>query len=958
MSTQAKDKCPLCMETMDLTDKQLKPCKCGYEICLWCWHHIMEMDQKDECGGRCPGCRSIYNKDRILGTSISNQILKELCADKSNLQLEQTKLQKQKSATNQLRVAEEPIDHPDNVRVIQRKLVYIIGMPSEFASEKILRQKSFLGQYGKIENIIIDNIGANQQIPDSGRVYVTYSREEEAVLCIEAVNGYILDGRPLKATFGVTRYCHIWLSNKVCQKPNCSYVHQKALPEDVCTKDDVGVFCARIQHLLGMNMKGPQQRSGVTLPSPSGCNSRTTMCSGNSKDKICVNDVVVPRVCNNNPGTLPAAIPRDSGKPPSIVNTALHQQNNHESVLSQQKQVASKSQELPPLRPKDQLASSDDKSNTSVHLGNGISDSKKMATEVNGTVETSWRKPQYANIVSQGSSGPARRLTVLTRELTSTDTRSKVTGQVGSWISSKAAGQASSLISSTDTRSKAAGQVISSTSSTDTRSKAAGQVVSWTSSTDTRSKAAGQVVSWTSSTDTRPKATGQVVSWTSSTDTRPKAAGQVVSSTSSTDTRSKAAGQVVSSTSSTDTRPKSTGVTWISNSKRLGLPKDEGHDRTAIPRYQAVKGVSQKPEEPSNSLTSQLSSAVVKPHVRAEEKNACSDTRDNPVQEKNMQAMVSTVSASATALESSSVIPTMLRNLSSSNGVSQTSAGPDKLSNLHRKLASENQSKILHQQKAALSNKAVASGSILGNQVVCTDGKHQSSPQGGDHSLCNGEMTLLGAKIPSEHAEKIRLPRPVSDILAKDSQGRKRLVCPPGFSELRKSSDSGKYVSMSSSTCSALRSTSDAPAQDSCSVTDQPDIISWVSECLEDDGDHKQSSGVSISSTLSSTDTIWRPTPQVPGPSFGASNHCQLPPYPGGLPQSMGGDQNPMRCCCTFPSVSNRPNQMPEYWNGSANSYMAPGGYDTFYQNWTNGSADPGLNSAQVDLSYSMYTLF
>ncbi|VAH58883.1 unnamed protein product [Triticum turgidum subsp. durum] len=922
MSTQAKDKCPLCMETMDLTDKQLKPCKCGYEICLWCWHHIMEMDQKDECGGRCPGCRSIYNKDRILGTSISNQILKELCADKSNLQHEQMKLQKQKSATNQLRVAEEPIDHPDNVRVIQRKLVYIIGMPSEFASEKILRQKNFLGQYGKIENIIIDNIGANQQIPDSGRVYVTYSREEEAVLCIEAVNGFILDGRPLKATFGVTRYCHIWLSNKVCQKPNCSYVHQKALPEDVCTKDDVGVFCARIQHFLGMNMKGPQQRSGVTLPSPGGCNSRTTMCSGNSKDKICINDVVVPRVCNNNPGTLPAAIPRDSGKPASIVNTALHQQSNHEGVLGQQKQVASKSQELPPLRPKDQLASSDDKSNTSVHLGNGISDSKKVASEVNGTVETSWRKPQYANIVSQGSSGPARRLTVLTRELTSTDTRSKVTGQVGNWISSKAAGQACSSISSTDTRSKAAGQVVSSISSTDTRPKAAGQVVSWTS-----------------------------------TDTRSKAAGQVVSSISSTDARSKTAGQVVSLTSSTDTRPKATGVTWISNSKRLGLPKDEGNDRTAIPRYQAVKGVSQRPEEPSHRLTSQLSSAVVKPHVIAEEKNACSDTRDNPVQEKHMQAMVSTVSASATALESSSVIPTVLRNLSSSNSVSQTSAAPDKLSNLHRKLASENESQILHQQKAALSNKAVASGSILGNQVVCTDGKHQPSPQGGDHSLCNGEMTLLGAKIPSEHAEKIRLPRPVSDILARDSQGRKRLVCPPGFSKLHKSSDSGKSVSMSSSTCSALRSTSDAPAQDSCSVTDQPDIISWVSECLEDDGDHKQSSSVSISSTLSSTDTIWRPT-QTHGPSFGASNHCQLPPYPGGLPQPMGGDQNPMRCCCTFPSVSNIPNQMPEYWNGGANSYMAPGGYDTFYQNWTNGSADPGLNSAQVDLSYSMYTLF
>jgi RNA recognition motif-containing protein len=28
--------------------------------------------------------------------------------------------------------------------------------------------------------------------------YVTFAREEEAVRCIQAVNGYILDGRPLK----------------------------------------------------------------------------------------------------------------------------------------------------------------------------------------------------------------------------------------------------------------------------------------------------------------------------------------------------------------------------------------------------------------------------------------------------------------------------------------------------------------------------------------------------------------------------------------------------------------------------------------------------------------------------------------------------------------------------------------------------------------------------------------
>jgi hypothetical protein len=33
MSAQTnKEKCPLCLEVMDLTDKELKPCKCGYEV--------------------------------------------------------------------------------------------------------------------------------------------------------------------------------------------------------------------------------------------------------------------------------------------------------------------------------------------------------------------------------------------------------------------------------------------------------------------------------------------------------------------------------------------------------------------------------------------------------------------------------------------------------------------------------------------------------------------------------------------------------------------------------------------------------------------------------------------------------------------------------------------------------------------------------------------------------------
>lgn len=36
MSDEGERSCPLCAEEMDLTDQQLKPCKCGYEV----WRYI------------------------------------------------------------------------------------------------------------------------------------------------------------------------------------------------------------------------------------------------------------------------------------------------------------------------------------------------------------------------------------------------------------------------------------------------------------------------------------------------------------------------------------------------------------------------------------------------------------------------------------------------------------------------------------------------------------------------------------------------------------------------------------------------------------------------------------------------------------------------------------------------------------------------------------------------------
>lgn len=41
MSDQGEKTCPLCAEEMDLTDQQLKPCKCGYEVCGPFFSHLL-----------------------------------------------------------------------------------------------------------------------------------------------------------------------------------------------------------------------------------------------------------------------------------------------------------------------------------------------------------------------------------------------------------------------------------------------------------------------------------------------------------------------------------------------------------------------------------------------------------------------------------------------------------------------------------------------------------------------------------------------------------------------------------------------------------------------------------------------------------------------------------------------------------------------------------------------------
>ncbi|KAK9061220.1 hypothetical protein SSX86_018400 [Deinandra increscens subsp. villosa] len=260
MSNEEEKRCPLCAEEMDWTDQQLKPCKCGYEVCVWCWHHIMDMAEKDATEGRCPACRTAYDKDRSVGLESNFQRVAG-----NNFSRKQ-KPPKAKPKPNEVK------KDLSNVRVIQRKMAYIIGLPLNLADEDLLQRKDYFGQYGKVTKVSLSRTagGTVQQfVNDTCSVYITYSKEEEAVRCIQSVHGYVLDGRFLRASFGTAKYCHAWLRNMPCNNVACLYLHSIGAEEDSFGKDETAAVHTRnrVQEIVGATQY-LHKRSGNMLPPP------------------------------------------------------------------------------------------------------------------------------------------------------------------------------------------------------------------------------------------------------------------------------------------------------------------------------------------------------------------------------------------------------------------------------------------------------------------------------------------------------------------------------------------------------------------------------------------------------------------------------------------------------------------------------------------------------------------
>lgn len=215
--------CPLCMEPFGLDDINFYPCSCRYQVCRFCWHRI----RTDE-NSLCPHCREPYSENPAEYTPLTQDQLVKLKSAKRQKSVEK----RQKLVDSRKNLAA--------VRVVQRNLVFVIGLSPRLADPEVLRRNEYFGKYGRIYKVVINNhtVYSGAQGP-SVSAYVTYYKKDDASKAIQSVNNAYIDGRYLKASFGTTKYCTYFLRGMQCTKPDCMYLHELGETDASFTKEDM-----------------------------------------------------------------------------------------------------------------------------------------------------------------------------------------------------------------------------------------------------------------------------------------------------------------------------------------------------------------------------------------------------------------------------------------------------------------------------------------------------------------------------------------------------------------------------------------------------------------------------------------------------------------------------------------------------------------------------------------------
>jgi CCR4-NOT transcription complex subunit 4 len=145
-----------------------------------------------------------------------------------------------------------------NKRIIQKQLVYVIGLSASLVKkESLLTKFEYFGQYGKVLKLVINKnkaYNANGPSGPSYSAYITFSTAIEASLAILSLDNSTIDNHLIRASFGTTKYCSSFLKNLTCFNKDCLYLHENAEEADILERDEMAthkeIFASQILYAI------------------------------------------------------------------------------------------------------------------------------------------------------------------------------------------------------------------------------------------------------------------------------------------------------------------------------------------------------------------------------------------------------------------------------------------------------------------------------------------------------------------------------------------------------------------------------------------------------------------------------------------------------------------------------------------------------------------------------------
>lgn len=243
--------CPLCLEELDATDRAVKACQCGYQVCLWCLHTIRERLNR-----RCPACRTLYEEQNFKFDDVNPEQAAKEAKERKTAKKERERREKLQEIERERARAivlsqQKAKSNLKHVRILQRNLVYVIGLSLTLAREEVIRRSDMFAKYGKMMRILVNRshpFNADAPGGPSISAYVQYYRDADALAAVRAMNNAVFDGREIRCAIATTKYCDTYVRNVQtgdpaatyhCGNAHCMYYHTTSQSDSILAREDV-----------------------------------------------------------------------------------------------------------------------------------------------------------------------------------------------------------------------------------------------------------------------------------------------------------------------------------------------------------------------------------------------------------------------------------------------------------------------------------------------------------------------------------------------------------------------------------------------------------------------------------------------------------------------------------------------------------------------------------------------